>query len=69
MDTPGASEITVTVDSIEDRPLDPPAKVFAVRAVPMNRPSQSTGFRATPTLIVTGAVMRAMMLLMTQRFQ
>jgi hypothetical protein len=46
-----------------DRELDE-----AVRAVPMSRSSHPTGFRATPTLIVTGAVMLAMMLLMTRRF-
>ena len=68
MDAPGAYEITVIVDAIGEKPLDPPVTVFAVRAVPMNRTSHSTGFRATPTLIVTGAVMLAMMLLMTRRF-
>jgi hypothetical protein len=68
MDAPGAYEITVIVDAIGDKPRDPPVKVFAVRAAPMNRTSHSTGFRATPTLIVTGAVMLAMMLLMTRRF-
>ena len=68
MDAPGAYEIAVIVDAIGDKPLDPPVTVFAVRAVPMNRTSHSTGFRATPTLLVSGAVMLAMMLLMTRRF-
>ncbi len=68
MDAPGAYEITVIVDAIGEKQLDPPVKVFAVRAVPMNRTSHSTGFRATPTLLVTGAVMLTMMLLMTRRF-
>jgi hypothetical protein len=68
MDAPGAYEITVIVDAIGEKPLDPPVTVFAVRAVPMNRTSHPTGFRATPTLIVSGAVMLAMMLLMTRHF-
>ena len=68
MDTAGAYEVAVIVDAIGDKPRDPPVRVFAVRTVPMNRTSHPTGFRATPTLIVTGAVMLAMMLLMTRRF-
>ena len=68
MDDPGAYAIMVIVDAIGEKTLDPPVTVFAGRAVPMNRTSHPTGFRATPTLIVTGAVMLAMMLLMTERF-
>ena len=67
MDTSGAHKIVVFADAIGDKPRDPPVMVFALRAVPMNRSSHPTGFRTTPTLIVTDVVRLAMMLLMTRR--
>ena len=64
LDRPGAQEIAVMVDAIGDRALDFPVTVSAVREVAMGHDQRTPGSGVTPTVIVVGAAMIAMMVLM-----
>lgn len=67
-DRTGSQEISVTIDAIGDSALDSPVTVSAVREVSMAHDQGTTGSKGrakiTPTIIVVGAAMIAMMALM-----